>query len=78
MKLKATLVAKMDLTLTALKRDTKEAILSANDWLAGPIRKSKINWTFRWTEDLILISKFSHSWIDVVINDFLRIPIIEK
>ena len=41
MELKAVLVAKIDLTLTAGKqRYTEEATLSANDWLVGPIQES--------------------------------------
>ena len=41
MELNAALVVKIDLTLTVLKQqDTEGAILSTNDWLAGPIQGS--------------------------------------
>ena len=39
-------------------------------------RKSKVNRTFRRTEGFVLI--FGHCKLDIIVNDFLRIPVVNK
>ena len=41
-------------------------------------RKSKVNRTFRRTKGFVLISEPSHCKLDINVNDFLRIPVVNK
>ena len=41
-------------------------------------RKSKVNRTFQRTEGFVLIFKPSHCKLDIVIDDLLGIPVVNK
>ena len=41
-------------------------------------RKSKVNRTFRMTEGLVLVFKPSHCKLDIIIDDLLGIPVVNK
>ena len=41
-------------------------------------RKSKVNRTFRSSECFVLIFEAGHCKLDIIVNDFLRIPVVNK
>ena len=74
--LKAVLVVKINSMITTVHRGSN--LLGKGLASRTNPRKSKVNRSFRRTKGFVLIFEPGHCKLDIIVHDFLRIPVVNK